>query len=181
MLLGTLNDEVSRRLAGAHEFRPDADVTWRQRPGRDSRPVRPNRFVKNLGPTGIGPVVDLADPFHVGAEPRLSGQIQSHVHAQSRTLRQGIDEVFERTFLLQDEVSPLGVASPRHMPGIQAGEQSGDLSRAQSSGIDYGLRMNTQILAVASDREPDAVVVNGAADELRQDGNMTSRGLQVAM
>src|ERR1044071_3493708 len=84
--------EVGRRRLRPRGLRTDAGIAWRKRRVRQAGPVAPDRRIEALGTLRVDVVGDAIDPFHVGAEARLTGEVERDVHAEAARLRHGIDQ-----------------------------------------------------------------------------------------
>src|SRR2546422_212134 len=75
---------------------PDARVARQQRAVGKRGPVAPDRGIEALGATRVYVVADALDPFDVGAEAGLAGQVERHVHAEAAGLWHRVDQAGER-------------------------------------------------------------------------------------
>src|SRR5205807_7824441 len=86
VLARPLNAEIGCRLARSRGLRPDAGVAWPQRAVGKRGPVAPDRGVEALGTTRVDVVADALNPFDVGAEAGLAGEVERQVHAEAAWL-----------------------------------------------------------------------------------------------
>src|SRR5882762_8101787 len=96
VLARSLDAEIGRRLARSRGLRPDARVARQQRAVGKRGPVAPDRGVEALGTTRVDVVADALDPFDVGAEAGLAGEVERHVHAEAAGLGHRVDEARKR-------------------------------------------------------------------------------------
>jgi hypothetical protein len=92
--LGALQHEVARRLARPLQLRAHAAVRRRQRAVGERRPVAPDRGVEERAARRVDGVVDRVgradvEPFDVGAEARLAGEVEREVDAEAARLGTG--------------------------------------------------------------------------------------------
>src|SRR5581483_11117322 len=95
VLVRPLDEEIRRRLVGSADLGTNPGIAGLQRALREARPVAADRGIKALAAARIHGVVDPVDPFDVGPEARLPGEIERHMDAKPTWLRHGIDEMPE--------------------------------------------------------------------------------------
>src|SRR5213080_886188 len=82
VLARSLDEEIGCRLARSRGLRPDARVARQQRAVGKRWPVAPDRGIEALGATRVYVVADALDPFDVGAEAGLAGQVERRALAR---------------------------------------------------------------------------------------------------
>src|SRR5256886_3905362 len=205
VLARPLDEEIGCRLARSSGLRPDARVARQQRAVGKRWPVAPDRGIEALGATRVYVVADALDPFDVGAEAGLAGQVERHVHAEAAGLGHRVDQAGKRraarervVIALRVELArrePLRVAFDafRHARGFQTravDEQPGPyllISRSQndSVGSNFGLVQGTLQrehravrLGVAEVREHQRVAVDDAGRGRVERGDAVQLGLE---
>src|SRR5207253_6625473 len=88
--------ETGGRPCRARGLRAEAGVARQQRAVGKRGPVAPDRSVETLGTTRVDVVADALDPFDVGAEAGLAGEVERHVHAEAAGLGHRVDEARKR-------------------------------------------------------------------------------------
>ena len=104
MLRRTLHQEIRGRLGGTADLGPDAGIARLQRAVLERRPIAADGGIEAVAAPWIDGVVDAVDPFGVGAEARLTREVERQMHAQPRRLRHGIDEMLERRAARKGEI-----------------------------------------------------------------------------
>src|SRR5206468_569597 len=163
VLARSLDEEIGCRLARSSGLRPDARVARQQRAVGKRWPVAPDRGIEALGATRVYVVADALDPFDVGAEAGLAGQVERHVHAEAAGLGHRVDQAGKRRAarervvialrieLARRELARVAFDAFRHARGLQTravDEQPGPylfISRSQddSVGSNFGLVQGT--------------------------------------
>src|SRR5882762_2927693 len=108
-----LDNEIARRPAARLELGPDSGIRRLQCAVLQDRPVAAYGVVENLRAARVDVVVDSLDPFDVGAETRLAGQIEGQVHAEPGGLGRRVDQPGKRRAARKAEVVSLAVISGR--------------------------------------------------------------------
>src|SRR5256885_10990122 len=91
-----LDEEIARRLAARLELGPDSGIRGLQGAVREARPVAAYGAVEGRRALRVDVVVDSLDPFDVGTETRLAGQIEGQVHPETGGLGRGVDHPGKR-------------------------------------------------------------------------------------
>src|SRR6185437_16169723 len=76
VLGGTLDHEIGGGLARVDELRPDPRVAGLECAVGEARPVATDRGIKAIAAPRIDGVVDPVDPFDIGPEARLAGEVE---------------------------------------------------------------------------------------------------------
>src|SRR5881396_2887729 len=141
-----LDMEIACRLAARLELGPDSGIGRLQGAVLQARPVAAYGAVENLRAPRVDVIIDSLDPFDVGAETRLAGQIEGQVHAETRSLGRRVDEPGKRRASRKAEIASLAIVSrrdPFRRKPLDAsrnvlGEQAGavyDGAREQAHGL----------------------------------------------
>ena len=91
----TLDDEILRRRALRNDLGTNAGVAGLQGAILQIGPVATDGSVELVGSVRIHGVVDAVDPLDVGAEFRLTAEIDRDVHAQTARNGNGVDQARE--------------------------------------------------------------------------------------
>jgi hypothetical protein len=111
--------EVGGGGAAARELGPHAAVRGQQRVVAEAGPVAADVGGEGRARRGVDRVVDVVrvgvgEPFDVGAEARLAGEVERQVHAEAAVGRRRIDQARERRAAAQREVAALRELERRH-------------------------------------------------------------------
>ena len=74
VLARALDDEIGGALARPDDLGPDAGIARLQRAVGQGRPIAPDGGVETLAAARVDRVVDVVDPFDIGAEARLAAR-----------------------------------------------------------------------------------------------------------
>src|SRR5437762_7180067 len=91
-----LDEKIAGRLAARLELGPDSGIRGLQGAVREARPVAAYGAVENLRAPRVDVIVDPLDPFDIGTETRLAGQIEGQVHAENHGLGRELDKPVKR-------------------------------------------------------------------------------------
>src|SRR6266571_9051279 len=103
---GSLHDEIGGRLVAPADLRADPGVAGHERAVAQPRPIVAHRGIERIAPARIDGVIDAIDPFDIGAEARLPGEIEGDVDAEPARYRYRVDQVPERRLAAQREIDP---------------------------------------------------------------------------
>src|SRR5205823_14435522 len=111
---------------GPDDLRPDAGIAGLQRAIGKTRPVAADGGVEGIAAPGIDGIVDRIDPFDVGAEARLAGEVEGEVDAEAGLFGHRIDEMRERRAAGQGEVDAAAEIVARDARRRYAGDAAGE-------------------------------------------------------
>src|SRR6267378_1093359 len=205
VLARSLDEEIGCRHAWSSGLRPDARVARQQRAVGKRWPVAPDRGIEALRATRVHVVADALDPFDVGAEAGLAGQVERHVHAEAAGLGDRVDQARERRAarervvialrveLARRELARVAFDAFRHARGFQSravDEQPGlylfvPRSQDDSVGNDFGFLQGTlqgehrpARLGIAEVREHQRVAVDDSGRGRVERGDAVQLGLE---
>src|SRR6185437_7704935 len=125
MLRRPLDDEIAGRLAGGDDLRPYAGIARLQRAVAQIGPVAADGGIKGIAAPGVDGVVDSVDPFDIGTEAGLAGEIERQVDAEPGLLRHRVDEMRERRLAGQGEIDATAKIVARDARRRDAGDAAG--------------------------------------------------------
>src|SRR6185437_4328346 len=131
-----LDDEVAGRLAGGDDLRPYAGIAWLQRAVPQRGPVAADGGIEGIAAPDIDGVVDRVDPFDVGAEARLAGEVEGEVDAEPGLLRHRVDQMRERRLAGQGEIDAAAEIVARDARRRYPGDAAGERRRIEPGAID---------------------------------------------
>ena len=135
-------------------------------------PILADGFVKQLTPGGVDGVIDLVDPFDIGAEFDLSAQIDGDVYTQSaQRVGHRIDQACERRFATpQSEINTTREILAGDAVGGNALDAARDRLRIKARRIDDMIAKKLHRF-VTTDAQKNAVVANLTADDGAVEGD----------
>src|SRR5680860_189976 len=92
---GPLDDKVGLGLIRSRGLRPDPRIGGDKRFLRKLRPIAANGGIEGPATRWVYVVVDIVHPLQIGAEPRLTAEIEGEVSAKATRLGHWIDQVLE--------------------------------------------------------------------------------------
>ena len=108
MLCRAAYAEVEEIAIGASELRANTGIGWLKPVSMEAWPPLPDAFGEGVNPVRIHRVVFLGNPFHVGTEAGLVGEVQGEVDAQAAGFGQGVDQGVEGVFAGIAEINTPG-------------------------------------------------------------------------
>src|SRR6266849_4596810 len=136
----TLDEEIARRLAARLELGPDTGISGLQGAVFQARPVAAYGVVEDLRAPGVDVVVDALDPFDVGPETRLAGEIEGQVHAEAGGFGRRVDEPGKGRAAREAEIIALAVVSRRDPLRGKSLDASRNVLGEQPRAVHDGLR-----------------------------------------
>src|SRR6267378_3015495 len=144
-----LDKEIACRLAARLELGPDSGIGRLQGAVLQARPVAAYGAVKNLRAPRVDVIIDSLDPFDVGPETRLAGQIEGQVHAETRSLGRRVDQPGKRRASREAEIIAFAVVRRRDPLSGKSLDASRNVRGEQAGAVDDGAREQAHGLPAA--------------------------------